>query len=180
MDHIGLGSARHTGTKNRNGWEVFVTNAGNHVNRKATQTDKASLRCDSKEDKLSYFRCAQGWHHDYSTRKCCHASSTSQEQVQQEWCLQELVPSAATSAALTTLPATASSYAQPLMPSMGGLFQSTNGEFEAWIGGRPLYDWTGLNSTWVMKSITKSASSYKLQWSSEKLQLSSKGIEDYI
>jgi hypothetical protein len=62
------------------------------------------------------------------------------------------VPSAAASAALTTLPATPSSYVQPPMPTMGGLFQSTYGEFEPWMGGRPLYDWAGLDLTWVTKS----------------------------
>jgi hypothetical protein len=35
---------------------------------------------------------------------------------------------------------------------MGGLLQSTHGEFEPWTGGRPLYDWSGLDSTWVTKS----------------------------
>jgi hypothetical protein len=64
-----------------------------------------------------------------------------------------MAPSAAALAALTTLPATPSSYVQPLMPTMGGLLlQSTYGEFELWTGGRPLYDWTGLDSTWVTKS----------------------------
>jgi hypothetical protein len=50
------------------------------------------------------------------------------------------------------LPATSSSYIQPPTPIMGGLLQSTYGEFEPWTGGRPLYDWSGLNSTWVTKS----------------------------
>jgi hypothetical protein len=49
-------------------------------------------------------------------------------------------PSAAALAAVTTLPATPPSYVQPLMPTMGGLLQSTNGEFKLWMGGRPLYD----------------------------------------
>jgi hypothetical protein len=67
---------------------------------------------------------------------------------------------------------------------MGGLLQSTYGEFEPWLGERPLYDWIGLDLTQLNVGdevqITKSASSYKLQWSSEKLQLSSKGIEDFV
>jgi hypothetical protein len=64
-----------------------------------------------------------------------------------------MVPSAAAMAALTTLPATPSSYIQPPMPTMGGLLQSTYGQFELWMGGgRPLYDWTGINMMWVMKS----------------------------
>jgi hypothetical protein len=58
-----------------------------------------------------------------------------------------MAPSAAASLASTTLPATPSSYVQPLMPTMGGLLQSTYGEFEPWMGGRPLYDWTGLDWT---------------------------------
>ena len=58
----------------------------------------------------------------------------------------------ATTAALMPLPATSSSYIQPPTPIMGGLLQSTNGEFEPWMGGRPLYDWSGLDSTWVTKS----------------------------
>jgi hypothetical protein len=78
-----------TGTQNRKGWEVFETNTGSQVNRKATQTDEASLSCDSKEVKLSEFGYVQPWCHDYSTSKRCRASSTSQEQAQQEWRLQE-------------------------------------------------------------------------------------------
>jgi hypothetical protein len=35
---------------------------------------------------------------------------------------------------------------------MGRLLQSTHGEFEPWTGGRPLYDWSGLDTTWVTKS----------------------------
>jgi hypothetical protein len=62
------------------------------------------------------------------------------------------VPSAAALAALTTLPRTLPSYVQPLIPTMGGLLQSTNGQLEPWTGGRPLYDWTGVDSTWVTKS----------------------------
>jgi hypothetical protein len=56
-------------------------------------------------------------------------------------------------AALMPLPATPSSYIQPPTPIMGGLLQSTYGEFEPWTGrGRPLYDWSGLDMTWVTKS----------------------------
>jgi hypothetical protein len=56
-------------------------------------------------------------------------------------------------AALTPLPATPSSYIQPPpMTTMRGLRQSTYGEYEPWTAGRPLYDWSGLDSTWVMKS----------------------------
>jgi hypothetical protein len=118
-----------TGThQNRKCWEVFETNAGYQVSRKATQTDKASLRCDSKDVKLSKFGYVQAWCHDYSTSKhCClwlppapGAGATG------------MVPSAAAMAALTTLPATPSSYLQPLMLTMGGLLQSTYGEFEPW------------------------------------------------
>jgi hypothetical protein len=58
----------------------------------------------------------------------------------------------ATTAALTPLPATPSSYIQPPTPIMGGLLQSTYGEFVQWTGGRPLYDWSGLATTWVTKS----------------------------
>jgi hypothetical protein len=58
----------------------------------------------------------------------------------------------ATTAALMPLPATPSSYIQPPTPIMGGLLQSTYGEFEPWMGGRPLYDWSGLDTTWVTKS----------------------------
>jgi hypothetical protein len=127
---------------------VFETNAGYQVSRKATQTDKASLRCDSKDVKLSKFGYVQAWHHDYSTSKhCClwlppapGAGATG------------MVPSAAAMAALTILPATPSSYLQPLMLTMGGLLQSTYGEFERWMERRPLYDWTGLDSTWLTKS----------------------------
>jgi hypothetical protein len=65
---------------------------------------------------------------------------------------------------------------------MGGLLQSTYGEFEPWMEEDPFM--TGLDSTQLDMDdevqITESASSYKLQWSSEKLQLSSKGIEDYV
>jgi hypothetical protein len=50
------------------------------------------------------------------------------------------VPPSPAMAALTPLPATPSSYIQPLMPTMGGLLQSTYGEYEPWMGGRPLYD----------------------------------------
>jgi hypothetical protein len=61
-------------------------------------------------------------------------------------------PSAAM-AALTPLQAAPSSYVQPLMLTMGGLLQSTYGEFELWMGGRPfMSDWTGLYLMWVMKS----------------------------
>ncbi len=63
-----------------------------------------------------------------------------------------MVPPSPAAAALTPLPATSSPYIQPLTPIMGGLLQSTHGEFEPWMGGRPLYDWSGLDSTWVMKS----------------------------
>jgi hypothetical protein len=35
---------------------------------------------------------------------------------------------------------------------MGRLLQSTHGEIEPWMGGRSLYDWSGLDSMWVMKS----------------------------
>jgi hypothetical protein len=35
---------------------------------------------------------------------------------------------------------------------MGGLLQSTYGEFEPWTGERPLYDRSGLDTTWVTKS----------------------------
>jgi hypothetical protein len=55
-------------------------------------------------------------------------------------------------AALMPLPATSSSFIQPPTPIMGGLLQSTYGEFEPWTGGRPLYDWSGLNTMWVTKS----------------------------
>ena len=105
-----------------------LTNTGSQVNRKATRTDEASLRCDSKEVKLSKFGYVQAWCHDYSTSK--HPCLQHQEQAQQEQ-----QPSAAALAALTTLPATPPSYVQPLMPTMGGLLQSTNGEFEP-VDGR--------------------------------------------
>jgi hypothetical protein len=42
----------------------------------------------------------------------------------------------ATTVALTPLPATSSSYIQPPTPIMGGLLQSTYGEFEPWTGAR--------------------------------------------
>jgi hypothetical protein len=58
----------------------------------------------------------------------------------------------ATTAALTPLPATPSSYIQPPTPILGGLLQSTYGEFEPWTGGRPLYHRSGLDTTWVTKS----------------------------
>jgi hypothetical protein len=54
--------------------------------------------------------------------------------------------------AVLTLPATPSSYVQPPMLTMGGLLQSTYGEYEPWTGRSPLYDWSGLDSTWVTKS----------------------------
>jgi hypothetical protein len=41
-------------------------------------------------------------------------------------------------AALTPLPATPSSYIQPPTPIMGGLLQSTYGEFESWTGRKTL------------------------------------------
>jgi hypothetical protein len=63
-----------------------------------------------------------------------------------------MAPPTTTTAALMPLLATSSSYIQPPTPIMGGLLQSTYGEFEPWTGGRPLYDWSGLNSTWVTKS----------------------------
>ncbi len=92
-----------------------------------------------------------------------------------------MVPSSAAMAALTTLVA-APSYVQPLTPTMGGLLQSTYGEFEPWMEEDTFM--TGLDSIQLDMDeevqITESASSYKLQWSSEKLQLSSKGIEDYV
>jgi hypothetical protein len=107
-----------------------------------------------QEVKLSEFGYVQAWwHHDYSTSKGGHASSSTRSRHNRNGnCLQEW-PSAAALAALTTPPATPSSYVQPLMPTVGGLLQSTYGEFELWMGtgGRPLYDWTGLNSKWVMK-----------------------------
>jgi hypothetical protein len=62
-----------------------------------------------------------------------------------------MVPPSPAAAALTPLPATPSSYIQPLMLTMGGLLQSTYGEYEPWTGGRPLYDWSGLDSMWVTK-----------------------------
>jgi hypothetical protein len=51
-----------------------------------------------------------------------------------------MAPPSAAMAALTPLPATPSSYIQPLMPTMGVLLQSSYGENEPWTGGRPLYD----------------------------------------
>jgi hypothetical protein len=65
-----------------------------------------------------------------------------------------MVPPSPAMAALT-LPATPSSYVQPPMLTMGGLLQSTYGEYgeyEPWTGRSPLYDWSGLDSTWVKKS----------------------------
>jgi hypothetical protein len=82
----------------------------------------------------------------------------------------------ATTAALTPLPATSSSYIQPPTPIMGGLLQSTYGEFVS-LGREE--DRTRLDVGDEVQ-ITKSASSYKLKWGSEKLQPSSKGIEDFI
>jgi hypothetical protein len=58
----------------------------------------------------------------------------------------------ASMAALTPPPATSSFYIQLPTPIMGGLLQSTYEEFEPWTGGRHLYDWSGLDSTWVTKS----------------------------
>jgi hypothetical protein len=63
-----------------------------------------------------------------------------------------MAPPTTTMVALSPLPATSSSYIQPPKPIMGGLLQSTYGEFGPWTGGRPLYDWSGLDSMWVTKS----------------------------
>jgi hypothetical protein len=58
-----------------------------------------------------------------------------------------MVPPSAATAALAPLPATPSLYIQPLMPTMGGLLQSTYGKFQPWMGARPIYDWSGLDLT---------------------------------
>jgi hypothetical protein len=57
-----------------------------------------------------------------------------------------MAPPSAAMAVLTPLPATTSSYVQPPTPTMGGLLQSTYGEFEPWTGGQDLF-MTGLDST---------------------------------
>jgi hypothetical protein len=111
---------------------------------------KASLRCDSKEVKLSkQIGYVQAWCHDTPPANITvpPAQGAGATGIAPSGMAP---PSSAAMAALTPLLATPSSYVQPLTPTMGGLLQSTYGEFEPWTGGRPLYDWTGLDSTWVI------------------------------